>query len=145
MTTANIYLTFNGNCKEAFDFYKKVFGGEFSYMSRFRDMPPMEGQKPVPAEEADNIMHISLPISKETIIMGSDTGGEWAPRFKQGNNFSISITTEKKEEADRLFNELSAEGQVIMPMDQTFWGFYFGMFVDKFGISWMVSLADESK
>lgn len=77
--------------------------------------------------------------------MGSDTGGEWAPRFKQGNNFSISVTTEKKEEADRLFNELSAEGQVIMPMDQTFWGSYFGMFVDKFGISWMVSLADEKE
>lgn len=145
MTTVNTYLTFNGNCGVAFDFYKKVFGGEFSYVSRFKDMPPMEGQKPIPAEEAEKIMHISLPISKETMFMGSDTGGEWAPRFKQGNNFSISVTTEKKEEADRLFNELSAEGQVIMPMDQTFWGSYFGMFVDKFGISWMVSLADEKE
>jgi PhnB protein len=138
MTTVNVYLTFNGNCEEAFNFYKSVFGGEFPYLGRFGEMPPSEEHKVSP-EDANRIMHVSLPISRETIIMGSDTGGEWATSYKQGNNFSISITTDSREEADRLFNELSAGGTVTMPMNQTFWGDYFGMFTDKFGVQWMVS------
>ena len=85
-------------------------------------------------------MHVSLPISKETMLMGSDAGGEWASSITQGNNFAVSIgTDESKEEADRLFNGLSAGGKVTMPMADTFWGDYFGMFTDKFGINWMVS------
>jgi PhnB protein len=100
---------------------------------------PAEGGKPVPAEDADKIMDVSLPISKETMLMGSDTGGEWSSGFSQGNNFSISINTDSKENADRLFNGPSAGGQVTMPMNKTFWGDYFGMFTDKFGINWMVS------
>ena len=139
MTTVNIYLNFNGNCEEAFNFYRSVFGGEFPYIGRFKDMPPQEGVPSLSKEMEDRIMHVSLSISKETVIMGSDTGGEWAPGFKQGNNFSISINTDSKEEADRLFNGLSAEGQVTMPLNNTFWGDYFGMFTDKFGINWMVS------
>lgn len=139
MTSVNIYLNFNGNCEEAFNFYKSVLGGEFSYVGRFKDIPAQEGMPPSPAEMQDKIMHVSLPISKETIIMGSDTGGEWAPTFQQGNNFSISINTDNKEEADRLFNGLSDGGNVTMPMANTFWGDYFGMFTDKFGINWMVS------
>ncbi len=79
MTTVNIYLNFNGNCFEAFNFYKSVLGGEFTYVGRFRDMPPQEGMPPLPKEMEDMIMHISLPVSKETRLMGSDTGGEWAP------------------------------------------------------------------
>ncbi len=138
MTTVNIYLNFNGNCEEAFNFYKSVFGGEFSYIGKFKDMPAQEGM-PVSKEMEDRIMHVSLPISKETMIMGSDTGGEWASSFQQGNNFSISINTNSKEEADRLFNRLSEGGKVTMPLDNTFWGDYFGMFTDKFGINWMVS------
>lgn len=138
MATVNVYLTFNGDCEEAFTFYKSVFGGEFPMMSRFSEMPPEAGS-PVTPEEMDRIMHVSLPISKETVLMGSDTGGEWAKGFKQGNNFSISITADSKADADRYFNELSAGGNTIMPMDSTFWGDYFGMFTDKFGINWMVS------
>jgi len=84
-------------------------------------------------------MHVSLPISKETMLMGSDVGGEWTPHFSAGNNFSISINTDSKNEADRLFNGLSAGGMVTMAMNKTFWGDYFGMFTDKFGINWMVS------
>lgn len=138
MTTVNVYLTFNGNCEEAFNFYKSVFGGEFPFLGRFKDMPAGSG-KPVPAEDAEKIMHVSLPISKETVLMGSDTGGEWASNYSAGNNFSISINTDSKENADKLFNGLSSGGQVTMPMANTFWGDYFGMFTDKFGINWMVS------
>ena len=139
MTTVNVYLTFNGNCKEAFDFYKSVFGGDFSYVSTFGEMPPQEGMPPVSEEDKNKIMHISLPISKETTLMGSDTGGEWAKDFKQGNNFSLSINADTTEEADKLFKKLSSNGKVTMPMDNTFWGSYFGMLTDKYGINWMVS------
>lgn len=142
MTTVNVYLTFNGNCLEAFEFYQSVFGGEFPYVGRYKDMPADVGQ-PVSPEEGDKIMHISLPISQETMLMGSDTGGEWASSFVQGNNFSISINTDSKESADRLFDGLSAGGQATMPMASTFWGDYFGMFTDKFGINWMVSFNEK--
>lgn len=140
MTTVNVYLNFDGNCEEAFNFYKSVFGGEFSYIGRYKEMPPVEG-KPLSQEDAEKIMHVGLPVSTETVLMGSDTGGEWAASFKQGNNFGISINTDSKDEADRLFNGLSAGGTVTMPMNATFWGDYFGMFTDKFGVNWMVSFA----
>lgn len=139
MATVNVYLTFNGNCEEAFNFYKSVFGGEFPYMGRFNEMPPQQGQKAMSAEDGNRIMHVSLPISKETVLMSSDTAGEWASNFKVGNNISISINTGNQAEADRLFNGLSAGGLVTMPMNKTFWGAYFGMFTDKFGINWMVN------
>jgi PhnB protein len=139
MTTVNVYLTFIGNCEDAFSFYKSVFGGEFQYVGRFKDMPQQEGMPPMPKEAEEKIMHISLPISKETVLMGSDAGGEWAQSLTVGNNFSVSITTDSKEEADRLFAGLSDGGKVTMPLAKAFWGSYFGMFTDKFGISWMVS------
>lgn len=144
MTTVNVYLTFEGDCKAAFDFYKSVFGGEFPQVSTFGEMPPQEGMPPIDEKSKDKIMHISLPISKETVLMGSDTGGEWAKNFKKGNNFSITINTENKEEADRIFNDLSKGGKKTMPMNKTFWGAYFGMLEDKFGINWMVNF-DESR
>ena len=139
MTTVNTYLNFNGNCQEAFNFYQSVFGGEFSHISRFKDIPAQEGMPILAKEMEDRIMHVSLPISQETMIMGSDTGGEWAPSFQPGNNFSIAITTDSQADADRLFSSLSAGGQVTMPLNHTFWGDYFGMLTDRFGINWMVS------
>ena len=138
MATVNVYLTFNGNCEEAFNFYRSVFGGEFPYIGRFKDMPA-DGGKPLPPEDANKIMHVSLQISKETALMGSDTGGEWAPGFTQGNNFSISVNADSKAEAEKLFNGLSAGGMVAMPLAQTFWSECFGMCTDKFGIAWMMS------
>jgi PhnB protein len=130
MATVNIYLTFNGNCEEAFKFYQSVFGGEIPYMGRFKDMPPGEDSKLNPGEE-NRIMHVSLPISKETMLMGSDTGGEWATGYSQGNNFS-----------EKLFKGLSAGGKVTMPLSKTFWADTFGMLTDKFGISWMMSFGE---
>jgi PhnB protein len=137
MATTNTYLTFNGNCEEAFFFYKSVFGGDFNYMGRFNEMPPQEGNQMSEAD-GNRIMHVSLPIGT-SILMGSDTGGEWAKSYVQGNNFSVSITADSKDEADRLFNGLAAGGNVTMPLSDTFWGDYFGMLIDKFGVGWMMS------
>ncbi|KAF2337441.1 VOC family protein [Flavobacterium ginsenosidimutans] len=136
MAAINPYLMFNGTCEEAFLFYKSVFGGDFPYIGKYKDAPAEEGE--VLSEEALNrVMHVSLPIGN-TILMGSDSH----PRYGDvgfGDNFSISINTESTDEADRIFNGLSAGGKVEMPMDNTFWGSYFGMFKDKFGVNWMVS------
>lgn len=142
MTIVNVYLTFNGNCEEAFNFYRSVFGGEFTYVGRFKDMPPQDGPKMSEAD-GDKIMHITLPISKETSLMGSDTGGEWAASFVQGNNFSISVSVDQKDEADRIYQALAKGGKATMPMSQTFWGSYFGMLTDPFGINWMISYDEK--
>ncbi len=145
MATVNPYLIFNGNCEAAFLFYQSVFGGEFPYLGRFGEMPPSDDPNcpPPPADEANRIMHVSLPISKETILMGSDSTSQSGDVIV-GTNISVSINTESRAEADKLFNGLSAGGNVMMPMTNTFWGAYFGMFTDKFGISWMVNF-DEPK
>jgi PhnB protein len=142
MATTNTYLNFNGNCEEAFTFYKSVFGGEFTYIGKFGDMPPQEGYT-LPETERNKVMHVSLPIGS-SILMGSDTGGAWTQEFIEGNNFSISITADSTAEADRLFNGLSADGKITMPMEHTFWGDYFGMFTDKFGVNWMVGFNEET-
>lgn len=144
MATVNSYLTFNGNTEEAFNFYKSVFGGEFTYIGRFKDMPADENCPPPTAEEENLIMHVSLPISKETVLMGSDATS-FSGKVVAGTNFSISINTDSKEEADKLFAGLSAGGNVVMPMEKTFWGAYFGMFADKFGINWMVNFDEMPK
>lgn len=132
----NTYLSFNGNCEEAFNFYKSIIGGEFVFLGRFKDMPPE-----IPVEEADKekIMHVSLPIGPSSMLQGSDTGPNMGGTVQQGNNFSISILAETKAEADRLFSELSEGGETIYPMNETFWGSYFGHLKDKFGIRWMIN------
>jgi PhnB protein len=138
MALVNPYLTFNGNCEEAFTFYRSVFGGEFPYIGRFKDMPPTDGMN-VPESEGEKIMHVSLQISKETSLMGSDSSEAFGQATVVGNNFSISINAESEEEADKLFNALAEGGQIKMPLGKTFWGSYFGMLTDKFGIAWMMS------
>lgn len=138
MATLNAYVNFDGNCEEAFKFYQSVFGGEFSYFSRFGEMPPMEGVPPVAEADAQKVMHVSLPISAETILMGSDTMAGCGPAMVVGNNFSLSVSTETKEEADRYFQALAEGGAVTCPIEDAFWGDYFGCCEDKFGINWMV-------
>ena len=145
MATVNVYLTFNGNCEEAFNFYKSVFGGEFPYIGRFGDMPSIVDGKEMSEDDKNKIMHVSLPISAETMLMGSDIGGEGASNYKEGNNFSLSLNTDSREEADRLCAALSEGGQITMPLSDTFWGAYFGMWTDKFGINWMVNYDDPAK
>ncbi|HQC06122.1 MAG TPA: VOC family protein [Kaistella chaponensis] len=144
MATINAYLTFDGTCEEAFNFYKSVFGGDFPMVGKFGDMPPQEGMPPISDEVKNRIMHMSLPISAETVLMGSDTM-PGIHDHQVGNNISLSINTDSREESDRVFTGLSAGGKVSMPLADTFWGAYFGMWTDKFGINWMVNYDDPAK
>lgn len=139
MPTVNAYLTFEGNCEAAFNFYKSAFGGEFSGLNRFGEMPQQKGMPPLTEEMKNRIMHVSLPISAETILMGSDTMSGMSPKMTVGNNFSISLGVNSREEADKLFAALSAGGKITMPLEVTFWGAYFGMWTDQFGVNWMVN------
>lgn len=141
MAQVNAYLTFIGNCEEAFDFYKSVFGGEFQHLARFGDMP----SKQISSEISNRIMHVALRVSQETVLMGSDTNTEDDNSFNAGNNISLSVNTDSKEEADCIFSGLSAGGEVTMPLAETFWGAYFGMWRDRFGIQWLVNYDDPAK
>ncbi|MEP6787819.1 MAG: VOC family protein [Acidobacteriota bacterium] len=135
MPTINPYLNFNGNCEEAMEFYRSVFGGEYTTFSRFGDM---DTGMPMDESEKDNILHASLPIGESYVLMASDCPSSMMT-VTQGNAYSISIGAESEEDATRLFNGLSAGGNVTMPLQKTFWGAFFGMFVDKFGVNWMVN------
>jgi PhnB protein len=141
MPALNPYLNFNGNTEEAFNFYKSVFGGEFTTVSRFKDIP---AEYKGPDHEDQKIMHIALPIGDGNVLMGSDVP-ESMGKVITGNNVQISIHPASKEEADKLFNGLSAGGNVIMPMADAFWGAYFGMFTDRFGINWMINVDTNQK
>lgn len=138
MTTLNPYLTFKGNCEEVFNFYKSVFGGEFQFIGRYGDAPETDRQN-FAFESDEKIMHVSLPISAQTILMGCDSTEAYGQATVFGNNITLSVNTDSKLEADRIFNGLSDGGQVKMPMGETFWGAYFGMLTDKFGIHWMIN------
>lgn len=131
----NPYLNFDGKTEEAFNFYKSVFGGEFTGVHRMGDAPGMQ----LSDDDKKRIMHIGLPIGPHTILMGSDIMPNMGHVMQVGNNVHLSLHPQSREEADRLFNGLSAGGQIKMPMADTFWGAYFGMFTDKYGISWMIN------
>ncbi len=135
MAQINPHINFNGNAEEAFIFYKSVFGGEFAMIMRLKDLSSPEF--PVAENDVNKIMHIALPIGKN-ILMGNDVP-EFMGRVNENENRSkISISAESKEEAEKLFNGLSEGGQIEMPIADSPWGSYFGMFRDKFGIEWMV-------
>jgi PhnB protein len=144
MASINPYLIFNGNCEEVFLFYQSVFGGEFPYIGKFKDMPPAEGNSVLSEADGNKIMHVTLPIGDGSVLMGSDSNSA-SGDVAFGQNVSLSINAKSKEEADKLFNGLSAGGTVTMPMNQAFWGAYFGMFIDKFGINWMVNFDENEK
>lgn len=139
MATINPYLTFNGNCELAFEFYRSVFGGEFATVMRMGEVDGM----PVPEEAKNKVMHVALPIGETAILMGSDTVEGLGPSVTIGNNFGVAIGTKQRDEADRLFNGLSSGGTVTMPMADAFWGGYFGMLTDKFGVNWMINADDK--
>lgn len=144
MTSINPYLNYLGNCEEAFNLYKSVFGGEITMISRFSEMPPMEGM-PIPDELKDKIMHMTLTIDEDTMLLGSDTGGEWGKDTVIGNNITLSITATSKAQADEFFEKLSEGGIQKMPMETTFWGSYFGMCTDRYDINWMISYGQEKE
>ncbi|HLA97067.1 MAG TPA: VOC family protein [Anaerolineales bacterium] len=137
MIKLNTYLNFAGNAEAAFNFYKSVFGGEFTSVVRFADMP-VEGLS-IPKEDENKIMHIGLPVGKDDTLMASDTLESFGQKLTQGNNSYISIHPESKEEANRIFNALSAGGTIEMPMADQVWGDYYGSLRDKFGVQWMVN------
>lgn len=142
MKTINPYLNFNGNAEEAFNFYKSIFGGEFLTIMRYKDIPDTER---VPENDKDKIMHIGLPIGNGIILMGTDLLESLGQHLSVGNNYHFSISAESKEEADKLYNALSNGGKIKMPIADTFWGDYFGMFTDKFGVQWMVNFDNKEK
>lgn len=136
MKAVNPYLNFSGNCEEVFEFYKSIFGGEFATVMRFKETPAEVME--VPASEAEKIMHMALPLGQGTILMGSDVPQAMGA-VTPGDNFAMVISADSEAEATTLFNKLSAGGQVTMPLEKAFWGDYFGMCTDKFGVQWMVS------
>ena len=142
MATINPYINFNGNTEEAFTFYKSVFGGEFAKITRFKDLSSPEF--PVAENEADKIMYIALPIGKN-ILIANDVPESMGRVNENENRSKISISAESKEEADKLFNGLSAGGKVEMPIEDSPLGSYFGMFRDKYGIEWTVDFDPKNK
>ena len=135
MAQINPHINFNGNAEEAFNFYKSVFGGEFSKIMRFKELSSPEF--PVAENDANKIMHIALPIGKN-ILMANDVPESMGRTNENENRSKISISAESKEEADKLFNGLSEDGKIEMPIADSPWGSYFGMFRDKYGIEWIV-------
>lgn len=137
MATINPYLNFPGNTEEAFNFYKSVFGGDFvGGINRFKDTP--ESDK-ISDNEKNKVMHVALPVGKGNTLMATDALESMGQKVNAGNNIYLSLEAESKEEAEKLFNGLSAGGKVTMPLDDAFWGAYFGMLTDKFRIHWMVN------
>jgi PhnB protein len=135
MPQINPHINFNGNAEEAFTFYKSVFGGEFAKIMRLKDLD-IPGYT-VPESEANKIMHIALPIGNN-LLMGNDVPASLGTTNENENRSKISISAVSKEEADALFHGLSAGGTIEMPMEDSPWGSYFGMFRDKYGIEWMI-------
>ncbi len=146
MKTLNPYLNFDGQAEEAFTFYKSVFGGEFmgNGIMRLGDMPGCDEMK-INEEEKNRVMHVSLSIGNDSVLMASDIVPSMGQTLTVGNNNYINISPDSREEADRLFNALSKDGEIEMPMQDQFWGDYFGSFKDKYGVCWMINFAQEQQ
>ncbi len=139
MNTLHPWINFNGNAEEAFTFYKSVFGGEFAKVVRFKDVASDEF--PVPEKEENKIMYIALPIGSSTMLIANDVPEVLGQVNEQENRSKILVRAESKEEADRLFNGLSADGEVEGPMGDSPWDSYAGMFRDKYGIEWIIEFS----
>jgi len=135
----NTYLNFAGNAEEAFNFYRSVFGGQFRSITRYKEMP-MPGVS-IPNKDEDKLMHIALPVGKDDVLMASDVLESLGFKLILGNNVTVSIFPDSKEEADRIFRALSAGGKIDMPIGNQPWSDYYGGFTDKFGVRWMVDYA----
>ena len=143
MASLNPFVHFNGNAEEAFTFYKSVFKGEFTRLMRYKDIS--SEQYPIPENDANRIMHVSLSIGKNSFLLGSDVMEMMGKVTESDNRNTISISADTREEADRLFNALSVDGTVEMPISDGPFGSYFGMFTDKYGVQWMVDFSEGKK
>ena len=144
MATVNTYLNFDGNTEAAFNFYKSVFGGEFDGgISRMSEAPPQKGQLPLSEEDKNLVMHVALPILGGHMLMGTDATEATGFKVKFGNNIYINLQPDTRAETDRLFAALAEGGTVEMPMQEMFWGDYYGSLVDKFGVCWMFACSNK--
>lgn len=138
MAKVSTYLNFPRTTEAAFQFYKSVFGTEFSTpIGRFRDMPPQPGQPSLPAADLDLVMHVALPILGGHELMGTDAPESMGFKVNMGNNMYINLQPDTRAETKRLFDALAAGGKVEMPLQEMFWGAYYGSLTDKFGVQWM--------
>lgn len=142
MATLNPYLNFAGNAEEAFNFYKSIFGTEFTALQRLGETP--EASK-FSKDDQKKLMHVALPIGKGNVLMASDVPESMGFKVNAGNNVRLSIEADSKEEATKVFEGLSKGGKVGQPLSDTFWGAHFGMLTDKFGIHWMVNYTYPKK
>jgi PhnB protein len=145
MAKVSTYLNFSRNTEEAFNFYKQVFGSEFiGQISRFRDIPASENMPPLPEEDKDLIMHVSLPIAGGHILMGTDAPESMGFRIIPGNNVYIMLTMDTRKETKELFNRLSQGGKIEQELQDMFWGDYYGSCTDKFGVAWMFTCSEKA-
>lgn len=145
MAQTSTYLNFSRNTEEVFNFYKSVFGGDFvdGKINRFNDIPAQEGMPPIAEDDKNLVMHIALPILGGHLLMGTDAPESMGFKVNQGNNVYISLHPDSRSEADILFAALSEGGEVDMPLQDVFWGDYYGSLTDKFGIKWMVNYSSK--
>jgi len=145
MAQTSTYLNFPRNTEEAFNFYKSVFKTDFvdGKINRFDDIPPMEGMPPIAEADKNLVMHVALPILGGHLLMGTDAPESMGFKVNKGNNVYISLHPDSRKEADELFAKLSDGGKVEMPMQDMFWGDYYGSLTDKFGIQWMINFHQQ--
>jgi PhnB protein len=144
MANVSIYLNFDGNAEEAFNHYKKVFGTEFSSpIVRMRDAPQRPGVTPLPEDEKDKVMHVALPILGGLQLMATDVLKSMGHSLIEGNNFTISLNADTREEADKLYGLLSEGGKDGVAPHEEFWG-YWGTCKDRFGIRWMFNVMNPA-
>lgn len=145
MARTSTYLNFPRNTEEVFNFYKSVFNTEFREggIMRFKDIPSSPDMPPIAEADANLVMHVELPITGGHILMGTDAPESMGFNIVVGNNVSINLEPDSKEDADRLFTALSQNGKITMPLQDMFWGAYFGSCIDKFGIQWMVNFGSK--
>jgi PhnB protein len=145
MSRVSTYLNFARNTEEAFNFYKTVFGTEFEgEVNRFSQVPPQEGQPPMSDEDKNLVMHVALPILGGHMLMGTDAPESMGFTVTPGNNVYINLEPDSRTETEKLFNALAEGGKIEMPLQEMFWGDYFGSLTDKFGIKWMFNCSSKS-
>jgi PhnB protein len=145
MARVSTYLNFPRSTEEAFNFYRSVFGGDFtSPIHRFADIPAAPGQPPMAEADKQLVMHVELPILAGHVLMGTDAPESMGFTVRPGNNHHINLEPDTRADADRLFAGLSVGGRVEMPMQEMFWGAYFGSFTDRFGVCWMINCAAKA-
>lgn len=141
MLAVNPYLSFNGNCETAFNFYKSVFGGEFTFVGRYKDIPG----EAIPESEKEKIMHMALQLTNAVTLMGADASETFGQKTQFGDCVTITLCTENETETHHIYNGLSKGGKIIMPLGKTFWAELYGLFTDQFGINWAINFVKEGK